>query len=87
MTNTCALNAVIQALCFDNGGTQPTCATPTFSPAAGSYSSAQSVTIGTTTGGATIRYTANGTTPTETVGTARQRGEYRRNLHAGGHRV
>ena len=45
------------------------CAAPTFSPAAGSYGTAQSVTIGTTTGGATIRYTTNGTTPTETVGT------------------
>ena len=69
VTNTCALNAVIQALCFDNGSTQPTCATPTFSPAAGSYGSAQSVTIGTTTGGATIRYTTDGSTPTETAGT------------------
>ena len=69
VTNTCALNAVIQALCFDNGSSQSACATPTFSPAAGSYGSAQNVTIGTTTGGATIRYTTNGTTPTETVGT------------------
>ena len=46
-----------------------TCATPTFSPAAGSYSSPQSVTISTTTGGATIRYTTNGTTPSSTAGT------------------
>ena len=42
------------------------CATPTFSPAAGTYSSAQTVTISTTTGGATIRYTTDGTTPSET---------------------
>ena len=42
---------------------------PAFSPAAGTYSTAHSVTITTTTGGATIRYTTNGTTPTETVGT------------------
>lgn len=37
-------------------------ATPTFSPAAGSYSSTQSVTISSTTG-ATIYYTTDGTTP------------------------
>ncbi len=37
-------------------------ATPTFSPVAGSYPSAQSVTISTTTTGATIYYTTNGTT-------------------------
>jgi len=37
---------------------------------AGTYSSAQSVTISTTTTGASIRYTTDGvTTPTETVGT------------------
>ena len=45
------------------------CANPTFNPAAGTYSSAQSVTISTTTGGATINYTTNGTTPSSTVGT------------------
>ena len=39
-------------------------ATPTFSPAAGSYSSAQTVTISTTSSGATIYYTTNGSTPT-----------------------
>ena len=39
-------------------------ATPTFSPAAGTYSSAQTVTISTTTPSATIYYTTNGTTPT-----------------------
>jgi hypothetical protein len=39
-------------------------ATPTFSPAAGSYGPAQTVTISTTTSGATIYYTTNGTTPT-----------------------
>ena len=45
------------------------CATPTFTPAAGTYGAAQTVTISTTTGGATIRYTTNGTTPSSTVGT------------------
>ena len=41
-----------------------TAATPTFSPAGGSYNSAQSVTISDTTTGAAIYYTTNGTTPT-----------------------
>ena len=45
-------------------GTTPQAATPTFSPAAGTYSGAQSVTISDTTSGATIYYTTNGTTPT-----------------------
>ena len=39
-------------------------ATPTFSPAAGTYTSAQSVTISDATAGTTIYYTTNGTTPT-----------------------
>jgi hypothetical protein len=39
-------------------------ATPTFSPAAGTYSSGQSVTINDATSGATIYYTTNGTAPT-----------------------
>ncbi len=42
----------------------PQAATPTFSLAAGSYSSTQTVTISDTTSGATIYYTTNGTTPT-----------------------
>ncbi|MDP4121122.1 MAG: chitobiase/beta-hexosaminidase C-terminal domain-containing protein, partial [Bacillota bacterium] len=39
-------------------------ATPTFSPAAGTYTSAQNVTISCSTSGATIRYTTDGTPPT-----------------------
>ena len=42
----------------------PTSATPTFSPAAGVYSSAQSVTLTDSTPGAVIHYTTNGSTPT-----------------------
>ena len=41
-----------------------TAATPVFSPAAGTYSSTQSVTITDATTGATIYYTTNGSTPT-----------------------
>jgi len=39
-------------------------ATPTFSPVAGTYAAAQTVSISDTTSGATIYYTTNGTTPT-----------------------
>jgi len=42
----------------------PITATPTFSPAAGSYGLAQTVTISDSTSGATTYYTTNGTTPT-----------------------
>ncbi|EWM15686.1 chitobiase/beta-hexosaminidase C-terminal domain-containing protein [Kutzneria sp. 744] len=46
------------------GTTTPTAAAPTFTPPGGSYTSAQTVTISTTTAGATIRYTVDGSTPT-----------------------
>ena len=39
-------------------------ATPTFDPAAGTYTSAQSVTLACATDGASIYYTTDGTTPT-----------------------
>lgn len=47
---------------------QPTAAAPMFSPGGGTYSSAQSVTISSTTSGASIRYTTDGSTPTSTTG-------------------
>ncbi len=49
---------------YYNAGGNPTCATPTFSPAAGTYTEAQSVSISCTTDGATIYYTTNGQDPT-----------------------
>ena len=44
--------------------TIPPVATPTFNPAAGTYSSAQSVTISCATAGASIYYTMDGSVPT-----------------------
>jgi uncharacterized repeat protein (TIGR03803 family) len=42
----------------------PAAAAPTFSPAVGTYTTIQSVTLTDATAGATIYYTTNGTTPT-----------------------
>ena len=44
-------------------------AAPAFNPPAGSYSLTQAVTISTATSGAAIRYTIDGSTPSETAGT------------------
>lgn len=49
-----------------NGSPIQIVATPTFSPAGGTYSSAQNVTISCSTSGATIRYTTDGSDPTST---------------------
>ncbi|MDO5315541.1 MAG: chitobiase/beta-hexosaminidase C-terminal domain-containing protein [bacterium] len=49
---------------YTQTGVTPTCATPTFTPAAGTYTEAQDVTINCTTEGATIYYTLDGTDPT-----------------------
>ncbi|HOT74798.1 MAG TPA: chitobiase/beta-hexosaminidase C-terminal domain-containing protein, partial [Candidatus Wallbacteria bacterium] len=46
------------------GGSSNRVASPSFSPAGGTYSSPQSVTISCATSGAAIRYTTDGTTPT-----------------------
>jgi hypothetical protein len=50
-----------------NGETQV--APPTFSPSGGTFTSAQSVSITTTTSGASIYYTTDGSTPSQTNGT------------------
>jgi hypothetical protein len=51
-----------------SSGTAAPVATPTFSLAAGTYTNAISVSLGTTTTGATIRYTLDGTIPTASNG-------------------
>ena len=51
------------------GANGPVVGKPTFSPAGGTYSAAQNVTISSATSGASIRYTTDGSTPSETVGT------------------
>jgi hypothetical protein len=48
---------------YGTGTSLTAAATPTFSPVAGTYTSAQSVTISDATPGSTIYYTLNGTTP------------------------
>jgi N-acetylneuraminic acid mutarotase len=47
-----------------SASSSPAAATPTFSVAGGTYSTAQTVTLSDSTSGATIYYTTNGTTPT-----------------------
>jgi hypothetical protein len=49
--------------------TPPPAASPTFNPIGGSYNAAQMVSLNTTTSGASIRYTTDGSLPSETVGT------------------
>ena len=58
LSKTVALSGTVSAM--------PIAATPTFSPEGGTYTEAQTVTIACATDGATIRYTLDGTEPTET---------------------
>jgi hypothetical protein len=57
-------NSAIATATYTISTSLPVTATPVPSPAGGSYTSAQSVTITDATGGSTIYYTTNGTTPT-----------------------
>jgi peptidoglycan/xylan/chitin deacetylase (PgdA/CDA1 family) len=57
-------NSAVASATYTINNSTPIAATPTFSPAAGTYSSAQTVTISDVTTGAKIYYTTNGTTPT-----------------------
>jgi len=57
-------NSAVASAVYSISVTLPAAATPVFSPVAGSYSSAQTVTISDITSGASIYYTTNGMTPT-----------------------
>jgi len=54
---------------FSTGGTVSQTSAPTFSPGGGTYTVAQNVTIISATSGASIRYTLDNSTPSETAGT------------------
>jgi hypothetical protein len=58
------LTSAVAAAAYTITPALPPAATPIFSPVAGNYASAQSVTIGDATANATIYYTTNGATPT-----------------------
>ena len=67
LANTLDPNAAQQFfICAFSAGATVTA--PTFMPPAAPYSSEQAVTISSTTSGASIRYTTDGTTPSATVG-------------------
>jgi len=57
-------NYWVDVVFADSLATQPQVATPTFNPAAGTYTTAQSVTLMDVSPGANIYYTTNGSTPT-----------------------
>lgn len=65
-TSSTATNKTLRAASFTiyEGGGTPTVATPTFTPAAGTYTSAQNVSIACSTEGSVIHYTTDGTAPT-----------------------
>ncbi|MDY7227107.1 polysaccharide lyase family 7 protein [Hyalangium rubrum] len=62
-------NSISEVELWGVGSTAGQVATPSFSPAAGTYTSAQTVTLGSSTPGASIRYTTDGSTPSASTGT------------------
>ncbi len=75
-----AATTTLRAVAFRDGWTTsavtsatytiaPLVAAPSFSPGPGAYPAAQDIVITTSTAGASIRYTTDGTTPSDTVGT------------------
>ena len=56
-------NGTLATATYSNVSVLGTVTTPTFSPAGGTYTSVQSVTLSSTTEGATIRYTTDGSSP------------------------
>jgi len=73
-----SVNTTLKAIAYKSGLTDSSVtsatyeivvAAPAFNPGGGTYSSAQSVTITTVTSGATIRYTTDGSTPSQSNGT------------------
>jgi hypothetical protein len=56
----------IDYLLISQTSSVPSVSTPTFNPVPGAYTAAQNVSITTTTSGATIHYTVDGTNPTTT---------------------
>ena len=63
-TGAYSMTANILSWTYFAGGGTATAAVPSFSPAAGTYTTAQVVTLSDSTAGATIYYTTDGTTPT-----------------------
>ena len=75
---TVSATTTLKAIAYANGLTNSSVATsvyniltatPSFSPAGGNYTTAQTVTLSTATAGGSIRYTLDGSTPSDTVGT------------------
>jgi hypothetical protein len=62
-------NSITEVEIWGLTGTASQVAAPTFSPAPGTYSSAPTVSLGSATAGASIRYTTDGSLPTATLGT------------------